>query len=126
MPNIMNPTLGIERIGTSARLRIDFDVAWETWERLPGQGYVLQAEMWGEDGALFGLDADNRLFTIGRPFVTTGTTMQHISVDTRVPLRDLDEDGGEDEVYARLGITPTRSFGSAAARTNTVTGDFSP
>lgn len=123
MPNIMSPTLSIEIIGTSARLRIDLDIAWETWERLPGQAYLLQAEMWGQDGTIF--DPDNRLFTIGRPFLTGGTATQHISVDTHVPLRDLDEDAGEDEVYARLRITPTRSFGSATARTNTVSGDFS-
>ena len=122
MPNIMNPTLSIERIGTSARLRIDLDVAWETWERLPGQAYLLQAEMWGKDGTIF--DPDNRLFTIGRPFATDGAASQHISVDTRVPLSSLDEDSGEDEVYARLRIAPTRSFGSATARTNTVTGNF--
>jgi hypothetical protein len=124
MPHIMSPTLSIEVIGTSAQLTIDLDVAWETWEQLPGQAYLLQAEMWGRDGTF--LDPDNRLFTIGRPFVTSGAATQHVSVDTRVPLRDLDEDSGDDEVYARLRISPTRSFGSATARTNTVTGNFDP
>jgi hypothetical protein len=124
MPSIMNQTLSIDRIRTSARLRIDFDIAWDVFERRAGQEYLLQAEIWGEDGpAVF--DGDNRLFTIGRSFATDGTAMQHISVDTRVPARDLNEDTfTSDEIFALLRITPTRSFGPATARTNTVRGDF--
>lgn len=122
MPVIVNQSLDIRRTGTSARVTIELDVVWDEWERRPGQEYLLRGEMWGEDGTIF--DPDNRLFSFGFPFVTDGSAVQHLTRESVVPLRDLNEDSGPDEVYARLRLEPTRSFGSASARTNTVRGSF--
>jgi hypothetical protein len=125
MPAIRDQTLSIERSGTSATIMVDLDIGWEEWERLSGQEYVLQVEMWGEDGPQW-WDPDNRLFAFGFPFLTNGRRGQEVTVRTLVPVRDLDEDTGPDEVYARLTLRPTRSFGTASAKTNTVTANFSP
>ena len=118
MPVIVNQNLSIQPTGSSARVTVELDVVWDAHERRAGQEYLLRVEMWGEDGTIF--DPDNRLFSFGFPFLTDGSEVQRLRNTTLVPLRDLNEDSGPDEVYARLSLTPTRSFGTATARTNTV------
>jgi len=126
MPTIPTARLIITRVDSSARIRIDIDVAWDTFERRAGQEYLLQAEMWGEDGGPFG-DPDNRLFVISRTFATDGSVLQRVTVDSLTPVRDLNEDtASQDEIYSVVRLTPVRVFGPASARTNTVTRDFSP
>jgi hypothetical protein len=122
MPDILHQNLRIDPSGGSARVTVELDVVWEPHEQRAGQEYLLRVEMWGEDGTF--LDPDNRLFSFGFPFLTDGTEVQSLRFLTLVPLRDLNEDSGEDEVYARLSIAPVRSFGTASARTNTVRGRF--
>jgi hypothetical protein len=122
MPTIVNQTLSIRPTGTSARVTIEFEIVWDEHERRSGQEYFVRAEMRGEDGTIF--DPDDHLFNINFPFLTDGTEVQRVRRESLAPLRDLNEDSGQDEVYANLTITPVRVFGSASARTNTVRGSF--
>jgi hypothetical protein len=119
MPTIMNQSLSISLASGSPSVRIELDIAWDEFERRAGQPYQLRAQLMGEDGTIF--DPDDDLISILFPFETNGTATQRVSFRTLIPARELNEDGGEDEIYARLRITPDVSpFGSASARTSTV------
>ena len=91
-----------------------------------GRLLKLKCELWGADSGFFG-DDDNRLFTYGAVFYfpdTTPNPSETRTFDVVLGEGVLDEDWGQDEVYALFKLVNLSSNVALQKKTNTVSHSF--
>jgi hypothetical protein len=86
-----------------------------------GPWFKLKCQLWGEDGGLTG--ADDFLFTYPTVFYfpdSTPNASESRTFDVTVGQGVLDEDWGEDEVYAKVLLTNLSSLVQVTKKSNVV------
>lgn len=124
MAAIRNTRLSIGRKDRSGRYPVTVictvtflprELAWMK-EKL---NYILKSEIWGDD-----LFFDDYLFPLGYTVFGKGGTEPSennpVKFSQAVPPRMLDEDWGQDEIYAKLKLTNTDTKESVVKRTNII------
>jgi hypothetical protein len=127
MPVLSNATLKLELVSNStqvkatATIKVNFDAFEESLIKNNSLKFKLKCRVWGEDGGFNG--SDDPLFWMDTKTITADDTYTF----TRTVSRSrLDEDWGNDEIYARFfcqSTTPGLPL-TAKARTNTISGRF--
>lgn len=133
MASISNATLAIQhdRSKKLANVTVKCDVNFTTLELCQmkscrdGRHFKLKCQLWGADSGLTG--DDDFLYTLGNVFYFPDTTPAATESRTfTVTLGEgvLDEDWGEDEVYALLLLTNLTSSAQVSKKTNQVHHSF--
>jgi hypothetical protein len=127
MPTLKNPTLRLElvsgttQVKVTATVKVDFDPSEEAAIKLLGLKYKLKCRIWGEDDGFNG--SDDSLFWMETKTITVDDTYTFIR---KVDRSKLDEDWGNDEIYARFFCQSTSLLfpTPARARSITIPGNF--
>lgn len=86
-----------------------------------GKWFKLKCQLWGSDSGIFG--ADDQLYTFSKLFYfpdPTPSAVETCTFNDTLGEGVLDEDWGEDEVYAKLTLYNLITLGSISKKTNTV------
>ena len=90
-----------------------------------GRWFKLKCQLWGADSGLTG--ADDYLYTYSNVFYfpdVTPNTIENRVFDVVLGEGVLDEDWGQDEVYAKVILQNLNTFVSTTKKTNTVHHNF--
>ena len=126
MPVLSNPKLSIQvASGTNQRkvtatVTVSFSTVEENIIKVLGLVPKLSCRVWGEDGGFNG--DDDHLFSYNTKTITKDGTYTFMGTVNKAVL---DEDNvGNDEIYAKFGLSTPSFPMSAATRSPTINGDF--
>ena len=133
MATITNATLSLQHdhekktVRATVRGTVNFTIPENCQMKACPEGkfFKLKCQLWGSESGLTG--ADDFLFTYPNVFYfpdPTPTTTESRSFDVVLGEGVLDEDWGEDEVYALLKLVNLYTLVSVQKKTNTVSHSF--